>query len=126
MGEKARLIFSDFQQRTSGKGLKHEELLVVDKDGTVLFSKKGGANGVYYTRSDASKMYGACMIHNHPSHNSVLSPEDASSLYSEEKSCCMCDLDGKRMTFVYGDDVTLRQRIAFENAYSFAFQRIQK
>lgn len=64
------------------------------------------------------------MIHNHPSHNSILSPADMSSISILEKSCSMCDLDGKRMTVVYADNITMEERARFAQAYEIAFNKI--
>ena len=124
MSEKAKEAFSDFQARTSGRQLKHEEALVVATDGTVLIDKKGTSHKVGFSYSEVVKMRGGCLIHNHPSHNSVLSPADVSSVSIQEKSCSMCDLDGKRMTVVYADNITTEERVRFAQAYENAFTKI--
>ena len=52
MSEKARQAFDDFQTRTSGKQLKHEEALAVAADGTVVqqipVAQQGYLDGVVY------------------------------------------------------------------------------
>lgn len=124
MSEKARQVFDDFQARTSGKQLKHEEALAVAADGTIILEKRGAAHAVGFTYSEVEKMHGGCLIHNHPSHNSILSPADVSSISIQEKSCAMCDLDGKRMTVVYADNITIEERARFAQAYENAFIKI--
>ena len=36
----------------------------------------------------------------------------------------MCDLDGKRMTVVYADNITTEERVRFAQAYENAFTKI--
>lgn len=126
MSEKGKRAFDSFQARTSGRKLKHEEALILSSDGTAVIAKRGAAHSVGFTLDETRRMKGCDIIHNHPSHNSVLSPSDAESKHSQIKSCTMCDLDGKRMTMVYADEITLEQRASFTRAYSDAFEKINK
>lgn len=124
MSKKAKTAFDDFQNRAFSKQLKHEEALAVAADGTILVEKRGSSHKVGFTYSEVEKMRGGCLIHNHPAHNSILSPADVSSIAIQEKSCSMCDLDGKRMTVVYADNITIEERIRFAQEYESAFIKI--
>lgn len=126
MTEQGRRKFDDFQSRTSGKHMLHEEALILSPDGSTVLEKRGKDRQVSFTLREASMMKGCDLIHNHPSHYSVLSPADADSSYDRAKSCTMCDLDGNRMTIVYDDDISDQERIRFYLAYERAFSAAQK
>lgn len=126
MSERARQKFNDFQSRTSGKHMLHEEALICSPNGDTVLEKRGKDRKVSFTFREASMMKGCDLIHNHPSHCSVLSPADADSSYDKAKSCTMCDLDGNRMTIVYDNNISDQERVRFYIAYERAFFAAQK
>ena len=123
MNDEARAVFDTFQLKTSGKGLKHEEAVVCTNEGKIVIQKRGKSHQVSFYLFEAKQMKGSNLLHNHPSHDSILSPADTESLHDELKSCSMCDLDGHRMSIVYADDITVKERVLFANAYKEAFEK---
>lgn len=71
-------------------GNKYESAIIYDKNGNMVFKKKGNANSVSFTVEESKKMKGCVLTHNHPD-GSVFSPEDINMLrvgdLSEIRAC---------------------------------------
>ena len=77
--ETTRKIEQSLVKSPSGKEYKTEKLVVLDRDGKVLFETRGSRHAVAVNMNDIHKLqWGAVMTHNHPS-NSPFSPADVNS-----------------------------------------------
>lgn len=79
-----------YQQERILVGNKYEKAVLYDKEGNIIFQKKGDKSHVSFTKTEIKKMRGGVLTHNHPN-NSPLSPADINMLriskLSEIRAC---------------------------------------
>lgn len=68
-----------YQHERIISGNKYETAILYDKDGSIVFKKKGDSSRVSFSAQERKKMKGCVLTHNHPN-GSVFSPEDINML----------------------------------------------
>ena len=68
-----------YQHERIISGNKYKTATIYDKNGNIVFKKKGNADSVSFTVQERKKMKGCVLTHNHPD-GSIFSPEDINML----------------------------------------------
>lgn len=124
-GEKAQSVVES--KETKNLKRKTEKATAVDADGNILLEKAGDKTSVRFTKEELDGMRGAIFSHNHPSRDTVLSPEDVqTAIKFQFKEIRATSPDGD-VIILRAKDITDRQNaIRFIGHYASIFDDVNK